>query len=339
MRRSLRSSVLLRITVLTAVVAALLIPAAPAAANGHRWVLTSDPVAFKRGGATYQLTVRAQESLGGSDHIAVIVSQIRDPRGPVKATQSIMWHWYLNGDRFRAANTLGSARINTATEFKGFGAVDLKYTATSRLTRLCSGNLKTRMGKLSGTVTLKTGTTRFGTIKVSPSRAELLNSNGKCDTDTRAPYNAKACPTPVAGVNAFLMGKKESWMLNASAPVRGPAVISIGSGGSLSKAGYFYNTIQVELPNENVKFTNPLKSGAIRSVRNVWLDGAAVFEAERDPYSQSRECGSDRMRTDSQASGIIKGQLKTSFWMADNFDMSRSKSWDASAWRIAVGSR
>lgn len=313
---SLRPRRTIRLLVLAAVVAALVLPAAPAPAQEmpETWSLNTTPLTFKRGGVKYQLSVAANESYQG-ESVSVTISRTVDPAGVRLASQSHTYTFSLLDGVFDHANNLATASISTGNKLGKWGKLNLSFRQNAATKRACNGELKTRTGTISGSLELKTGTNRFATITNRPSRATLQTGSEGCTIPATNP-----CPAPSRGVGGFNEQRRTGFSAHrvngaTSASVSFFWMDMLSDDGSRTLSHYSW----ARVPGKKVNVASNLGTATVRGAKGTWISGEATFKSN-GPASASPAypCGKAKETLSTYRPGNISGTLKVASFLGKN---------------------
>jgi hypothetical protein len=151
----------------TSAVAGLLLAgiAAPAAASAatakDTYTLSSGQVPLKAGGDTWDLSVGFDGSLGTGEPAQITISISR-----AAGTGQLEVHaWTFSVPDSVLSASGGNATLNAGSETSPLASVDVTFASTSKKPETCSfGSGTTYTGTLKGTVKIKTGFTKTGTL-------------------------------------------------------------------------------------------------------------------------------------------------------------------------------
>lgn len=303
-----------RFLLLALIISALAAPAAPAAADtppaGEFWHLTSHPVAVKRGGQTYQMTVSVHQ-YDDSESLSVTLSQKRDPKGVAVATQSHSYTFDMSGNRFTQSANLSKAKVGSAKTMGSYGAVALEFAKNAATKSSCKGHVKSRSGKLKGSLTLKTGTKLFGTIKNVPSKGTLHFSDGKCGTES-----SSLCPSSGLSVSAHNQDPSWTMVFSKTAGAKTADMWVYKSEAAKIKTAYIGNYISVQVPAKKVTIASDLSSAKVSAVKGTWLSGAGEFTGAGEAFdTPATACGRNKEYVTTLKSGEWQGNLSADFFL------------------------
>jgi hypothetical protein len=305
-----------RLIVLVAVMTALVLPTAPAPAQEmpQTWSLNTQPLTFKRGGVSYQLTVGAFESYQG-ESVSITISRTVDPKGVRLATQSHTYNFRFLEDVFDQASNLSTASINTGNQLGKWGTLKLNFRQNAATKTACKGEFKSRTGTISGSLELKTGTKRFATITNRPTRATLQTGNEGCATPSTT-----SCPAPSRGVGAFKTQRQAG--VNAHR-VNGATSATVSffwndmldGDGSRTLSHYSW----ARVPGKRVTVAKNLGTATVRGARGTWISGEGTFKSNGPAStSQPYPCGRGKETLMTNRPGAMSGTLKVNSFLGKN---------------------
>lgn len=306
-----------------AIAAALLLPAAPAPAqeDDTSWSLSTKPLTFKAGGVAYQLSVSAVESPGsfGGESVHVTISRTSDPTGVRFATQAHTYSFRSLQGVFDHTDNLSTASIVTGTQLGKWGKLKLNFRQNAAVDRSCGGDVMSRAGTISGSLELKTGTKRFGTINNRPSKALLTSSN----VNSTCGNFSDACPLSGSGLSGW------------SARRRG-GMHAFKANGAKTAAISFYWTDELDspartlshyslatVPAKNVTVAKNLGTATVRGAKRTFLSGESTFTAnggasQSPPYP----CGKTKEVATTSVAGTVNGNLKVASFLGKGIGAS-----------------
>jgi hypothetical protein len=304
-----------RSVLVAAGVVALMVPAVPVAAAEASWSLTTNPITIRRDGKAYQMSISVFES-EGSESLSVRLWQERDPSGVTRSTQSHTFSFQTT-DKFDHAATLATAGVTTNRALGEYGSVNVDFAKNAATQTSCNGHLKTRTGTLSGSVSIKTGTSLFGTITNRPGRATLSFSDGDCGLGgSDGGGQIESCPS--SGKNASGFRSDPSMILYASR-ANGANFSNVGVVWSepLSVDGSsLIHSIDARVAAAKVNIADNLGSGSVSGASGTWLSGTATFSPTGEPFaSPAQPCGSGREYVQTTRPGAWSGGFKADFWL------------------------
>lgn len=325
--------------VLALVLAALVLPATPAAADANDyWSMTSSPVTVRRDGVDYKMSISVSES--STFEIAQInLFKRSNPAGVASAQQNHGFFMDVKSGNNRFTHpeiNLSRARFNAGNEFGQYGTMDLRFTADRTLKKTCNGHLRTRGGKLSGTVNFKTGTAKFGTITVRPTRALLFFDDGDCPGGGGTGGNA--CPSRSRSIYA---GREAKPMSITGYKIDGADTASVivdWTQPLKNKEGSLSHQVLATLPASKFTVGNTATTGTIEGVRGTWLSGKATYTASEGSTftSAPQNCGGDKEYVNKSSFGTLTGRLKADFFLGPDRAVNDARMEYAGAQRYIV---
>lgn len=336
---------LLRAALVAAVFATLLLPVTPAAAvSAGTYSLTTSPVSFTRSNQTFQLTISALQSNEGTstfDSMTATISKVSNPKGVAWARQQQTYSWYFNGDRFNPTYSSTKATLKTSAEMGDYGNLAVTFTKSGTVNEYCSKTIKQWPGSLSGTVTLNTGSSMFGSIKAVPAKATLTHNT---DTKCYAVGHAKnACPTPGVSVGGYRFGtgsrySSVSGNLPANTLKPGNLFFSASSQLPTSKTnadGYLGRLVMANVPRSDVAIGSGLASATLQGEPGTWVSGTATFAANAKAYTgEPWPCAGGKESVHTSRSGMMNGGLAANTWVGA--DITVGSDMPASAYKTIV---
>ena len=321
------------------VLAALLLPAPAVAQAPPRtpWTLTSRWRTIERDGETYRVRLRVMEHRGFDNEyvdVYVIVRQVRDPAGPVRAVQTheIRQEFSRANETFDQRRDLSAARFDDAGLLGDGEHLRLRFTATRPGTSRCDGHLHRRVGRLSGSIAFDTGEGTLDLLTELPRRAVLQHDDGDCPGPSTDPSE---CPgdrrTLLAGRSGTRGRYSHFEFLTATLHDGAPtATVTIESNLSITRTNprNVRRRIDATLPARNVAIEDDMSRFAITGAPRSYLRGAltATFTSSASPPMASpSSCGDDGRpyTTTRRYEGATEGDLRAVFWIGVDFDVER----------------
>lgn len=309
-----------RFLLLALVIGALAVPATPAAAqtasdSGEFWSLSTHSVPVKRGGQTYQLSLHASEHQG-EEYLTISLGQRRDPKGVTVASRTVAYTFELSGDRFTQAGNLSKAKVGSAKTMGSYGSVALEFAKNAATKSSCKGHTKSRTGRLKGSLTLKTGTKLFGTIKNVPTKGTLYYSDGKCG-------HTETAPCPPGGSNVSAYSYEENTAVSAGFnKVNGAKSVNVfayRSEPGKIKSAFIASYLDAKVPSTKVSIAKDLGSATVKGVKGTWLTGTGEFTAVGDPFdTPATDCGRNKKYVTTLRPGEWQGNLAIDFLLGDD---------------------
>lgn len=318
---------LLRTAVAAAMFAALLVPATPAAAGVPLHSLQTTAKGFTSNGVSYQLSISAIQYPEGNDWMKVTISKGSNPEGVAWARQEQSYSWMLTGNRFVPNASENRSTLKSATEMGDYGKVTLTLQKPSMPAYSCETSVRSWTGPLTGSVTLNTGTSLFGTITAVPTEATLSHTDGsQCTVDgTRE----DACPTPgisVSGGRSNAPSPQASTSVSAERPASTslPASLRVQSTTPLPAArtstpGSLERVVTTLAPREDVVIDSGLNAGTIRGEPGTWVSGTASWTYATAGYQEgSYTCGGSIQVATTSRPGWLSGTLAADMFTGPN---------------------
>ena len=275
--------------------------------------MSTPPLNFRRGGVRYQLTASAFES-STFESVSVTISRSVNPAGVRSASQS---HTYTFGSLegvFDHAANLSTASISTGDRLGKWGKLNLSFRQNAATKTSCGGDRKTRSGTISGSLELKTGTERFGTITNDPSRG-TLSVQGECGFGNNNP-----CLPPSRAVSGF-KGHRNTGVNSFRANGASSASISffwsdpLDDGNTSFRLQHFSSA---RVPARKVNVADNLGSATVRGAKGTWITGEATFRSNAAADTSASPCGNGKESVATRRPGTIGGTLRVTSFLGKN---------------------
>lgn len=331
--------------VLALVLAALVVPAAPAAADADDfWSLVSSPVTVRRDGVDYKMQIFATETADG-ESVDIMLSRRRNPDGVAEATQSHYFSFDVNrnNNRFTHPETnLSRAGLDTGNEFGDYGSLDLNFNQDGALKTSCDGDDRSRVGTLSGTVNFKTQSGTFNTITNRPPRATLYFDSGERDCGFGGGGGgANACPARTRSIFGSRYSSRPFSFSVSETDGSNSASLFWSSGEALRDGeGFLSHSLFATLPASNFGVGDQLGSGTIRGAAGTWVSGTATYTRVGDTYTTPAvNCGGDKEKVSKSSQGTLTGNLAVDYFLGPDRGVGQAPMDSVNAFRWIVRMR
>lgn len=320
------------VLVALAIVLAGLVASAPAHADedgvdgATRWLLQSRPTTIERGGRPYELRVQV-ESFRGFDHgapgVMITLRSLSDPIGPVRATQTHRLSYLIKGS-FRHRADLSRASLNDGRALGAHQGLRLSFAATRPAEDQCDGHIRRRVGRLSGSLRLRTGTGQIGLLTELPRTAVLYHHDGDCEQDYRLP-----CPgntlrldgSEISYRNGVPTSTFTRFARHADAPTAEVRVERSVSGHRLARSSEIVATLpawRVAIADDMSEATVTAARGSyLRGTLNVSFSGPEQPDSNNPHYCDRAGAYAETLRFD----GDQSGHLAAMFWIGPELDL------------------
>ena len=297
---------------LSMVLAAVLVPMAPAAADANDfWSLETDPINIRRDGETYQMWIGAYDEGNAFESMGVNFTQRRNPDGIAQATQLSQFSFILNAgeNRFRhPENNLSRASLFTGNDLGVYGRIDLAFQATGDLISRCDGHNRTRRGAISGTVDFKSRTGLLQRVTVEPTRATLKLFDGECTQGG----GGNPCPTEGREIS----GTRDNWTFYAFRTPDSVSVTATKFAPLDDSAGYLSSELNATLPESKMNLGDGLLHGSVSGMAGTYLSGRSEYTGSNfDNSAGWFNCGGDKERTVHYSEGRLDGNLTVNWFL------------------------
>jgi hypothetical protein len=284
--------------------------------------------------------VKVLEQRSGGDgiiaNVAVTLRSVSDPAGAVRAVQTHDYvHEVYDRSAFTARRDLSTAKYDDGGTLAGDQGMHLTFKATKAATSRCDGHIRTRVGRLEGTLKLRTGPGHIGLVTELPRTAVLLHHDGDCP---RPPVHQ--CPGTNRGIRARMSTRRAEITKEVDAHVEeGASTASIRLyqsryRGSATGATRVTREIRATVPAGAVTISDSFAK--IRPPEGSFFTGRmnASFAQPETPHTQNPfTCGSRRTYIYSLRDATVTGNLRGNWWIGEDFRLDPDRVETATGYR------